>query len=235
MINNMHFFILVLIFCFLIFLFFLHFICRDDFILLRKNISLESVFNLAFLVSIAALLGARLFYVFYHPSTRFINPLFFFLFPYFPGLSLAGGIIGGVAFLYFFSRARKMPTGRLFDFFSTAFLSSLPIGLLGYFLLSRTSLISLGVLFSLFSYLILFFIFAFYLLPRQLKGRFSDGTLGFIFLFSFSLVSILTKVLSRSFYFGIDLITLFIIFVFSLSVLIKREKLINKVKKRFKK
>lgn len=231
----MHFFILVLLFCFLIFLFFLHFICRDDFILLRKNISLESVFNLAFLVSIAALLGARLFYVFNHPSVSFLNPLFFFLFPYFPGLSLAGGIIGGGVFLFFFSRARKMPTGRLFDFFSTAFLSSLPIGLLGYFLLSRINLISLGVLFSLFSYLILFFVFAFYLLPRQLKGRFSDGTLGFIFLLSFSLISILAKLFNKSFYFGVELIILFLIMIFSLYVLIKKEKLVDKARKRFKK
>jgi len=231
----MHFFILVLLFCFSIFLFFLHFICRDDFILLRKDISLESVFNLAFITSAVALFTARLFYVFYHPSANFLNPLFFFLFPYFPGLSLSGGILGGGVFLFFFSRVKKMPSGRLFDFFSSAFLSSLPIGLLGYYLLSKANLISSGVLSSLFSYFMLFLIFSFYLLPKQLKGRFSDGTLGFIFLLSFSLISIINLLFSKSFYIGIETLVFFLILIFSSYFLVKKEKIIDRAMKRFRK
>lgn len=128
-VNLMQFLILVLLFCFFIFLFALYLLTRDDFVFIRKDVSLEKVFNMAFTTFAASILGARILYVILNPSSNFFNPLVFLLFPYFPGLSLVGGVGGGVLFLVFLCKYQKLPMGRLLDFFSISFLSALPMGI----------------------------------------------------------------------------------------------------------
>src|SRR3990167_7333740 len=99
----MQFFILVLLVCLIVFLFCVHFLAKDDLILLRKDVSMEKFFNLIFLGAIFCLLSARLFYGIFHATTILLNPIVLLLFPYFPGLSLVLGAIGGaICFLYFF-------------------------------------------------------------------------------------------------------------------------------------
>jgi phosphatidylglycerol:prolipoprotein diacylglycerol transferase len=120
----MIFFITNLFICFFIFLFCLYLLARDDFILLRKSITLEQIFNYAFISALIALLSGRIMYVFFHPSLQYLNPLIFLIFIYFPGISVVGAIIGVIIFLFFISRKKKVPRGRIYDVFSLSFLTA---------------------------------------------------------------------------------------------------------------
>lgn len=234
----MHFFIIVLIFCFFVFLFSLYFFAHDDLTLFKKDVSMEKLFNIAFITSFVSLFASRLLYVLENPSSRFFNPLVFFLFPYFPGLSLTGAVVGGGIFLFSILKLRKMPTGRIFDFFSLSALASLPLGFVGYFLLSGTNFISAKSIFTLVSYILIFALFALFLLPRLLKGKFKDGSLALLFLFSFSVISLLSKFFNKKFSFGAEEAVIILLMVVSLSILVKRENLILevvKISKRIKK
>ena len=104
----MGFFILVLLVCLLLFLGSLYFLASDDLVLLRKDTSLERVFDMALVMTFSSLLSARILYVVLNPGPGFLNPLVFFLFPYFPGLSLTGALIGALfAFFLFMPNTQK--------------------------------------------------------------------------------------------------------------------------------
>jgi prolipoprotein diacylglyceryltransferase len=180
----MQFFFIVLIITFIIFLFSLYTFSHDDFILLRKDISTEDVFNYAFISGVFSLLSARIFYILVHPDPAFLNPLAFLIFPYFPGLSLLGGIVGGGAVIVFLARRKGFPVGRILDFFSLSFLASMPVGFLGYMLLSKDR--SYLLISQFFFFLLLFFVFVFILIPKFKTGK-KDGILGLIFLVTISL------------------------------------------------
>lgn len=231
----MHFFIFVLLICFFIFLFFLYFLAHDDFVLLRKDVSTEKVFNIAFIVAIAAIIGARILYIVLNPSAKFLNPLGFFLFPYYQGLSLTGGLIGGIIAFFALTQKEKMPTLRLFDFFSIAFLIPVSVGYLGNFLLSKGKIFSVHNISLVVIYFALFIVFIKFLLPRLLSGNFKDGTIGFLFLISFSFVSLIENFVDRvggKFYLNIEDFILLFILVASIAFLIRQEKLIAKIRKR---
>ena len=133
----MEFFIFILLICLLIFLGSLYLLANDDFVLLRHDVSMERVFDMGLVMSILSLLGARILYVVLNPSASFLNPLVFIMFPYFPGLSLTGALVGALfAFFLFYAKDAKAPRGRLLDFFSISFLATLPPGFLGFLLLS---------------------------------------------------------------------------------------------------
>lgn len=123
----MHYFIVLLLVLFVIFLFTLFVFCRDDFILFRKNVDMEKIFNLTFLVILIGLFFSRFLYVLLYFNPMYLHPLAFLLFPYFPGLSLAGGLLGGSFALMFLSRSKKYPEGRVFDLFMFAFIITLCI------------------------------------------------------------------------------------------------------------
>ncbi len=138
----MEFFLEILIVCLLLFLYWIFVLAKDDFILLRKNVTLEHLFNLTFLTLIIGILYARVFYVLGHLNPKYLDPLVLILFPYFPGLSLAGSLIGGISFIAFRSIKRKIPFGRIFDIFSLSFFFVWPIGFLltqaiNFFMLKR--------------------------------------------------------------------------------------------------
>lgn len=191
----MQFFILVLIICLVLFLFKLYHLANDDYVLVKKNISLDSLFNVTFACCLVALLFARLFYVFLHPLPVFLSPLGFLLFPYFPGLSLTGGLLGGILALLFISKRRKYPLGRVFDFFAMSFLFVLPFGLVGYFLLSQD--LTPGGILRLVLYLIIFFVANIYLYPKANSLELKDGSSSVLFLIFFSLISLLCNALDN--------------------------------------
>jgi len=192
----MHFLIFVLIICFFIFLFSLYFLVNDDLIIIRKDMPMDKVFNTAFLTALVALFFARFFYVIFYPREVFFSPLGFLLFPYFYGLSLLGGVLGGSIFLTVYAKYQKLPIARIFDFFTVALLSCLPIGLLGFFILSGKSYFPTFI-FSFLAYLILFILFIKIMLPVSLRGRIKNGSLGVIFLFYFSIVTFLSGIISN--------------------------------------
>src|SRR3989344_2886665 len=110
----MQFFIFVLVICLVLFLYRIYHLANDDYVLLTKNITLEDIFNAVFVCSLVSLLFSRFFYVFMNPNPVFLNPLGFLLFPYFPGLSLTGVLIGGILALFLYIRIKKFPLGRVF-------------------------------------------------------------------------------------------------------------------------
>src|SRR5258706_5468218 len=111
----MNFIFIVIIFCFFVFLYVLYYLAKDDFVIIRKDVSLESVFNLAFLAGIVSLVSSRVGFAIFSHNLNYFNPLVFLAFPYFPGFSLTGGIVGMSLFVYFYSSFRKMPFGRILD------------------------------------------------------------------------------------------------------------------------
>ena len=138
----MQFLLLVLGICGIIYLFTLFVISHDDYVLLRRNITTEMVFNMGILTILVGLFAARLFYAATHFSTHFLNILYFIMVPYYPGLSLKGGILGGMLFAYLWSRYKKRPLGRFLDFFAIALFASLPFGFFIYlFFITKVSIL----------------------------------------------------------------------------------------------
>ena len=185
----MQFFIIVLIVCLVLFLYRIYHLGNDDYVLIKKNISLEEIFNSVILVSLFSLLTSRIFYVVLNPLPAFHSPLGFLLFPYFPGLSATGAVVGGAGVLFVYSRYRKFPIGRIFDFFSISFLFVLPFGFLGYFLLSGE--VTVGALVKLVIFSVILFFTNIYLYPKASALEIKDGTISMLFMIFFSLVSLL--------------------------------------------
>lgn len=104
-----------LFFCLLVFLFCVFVLSKDDFILLRKNVSLEELFNISIIGGIISLILSRAGFAVSNLKSSFISPLIFLAIPYFPGLSLAFGIIGFCIYVYIYSSRKKFPTKRIFD------------------------------------------------------------------------------------------------------------------------
>lgn len=115
---------------FIIFLFCTYQLTKDDFVLLRKNVTVGNVFDALFLGLPVVLFVSRIVYVVLHPSWQYINPLIFFIVPYFPGLSLQGGIIGALLFGFVYTRMKKIPTSRFFDIVSISFLLAFAFSIL---------------------------------------------------------------------------------------------------------
>ncbi len=184
----------ILLLCFVIFMYFVYFLARDDFVIIRKDISLERIFSMAILTFFVSMLFARFFYALFYFNPGFLNPLVFFDLPYFPGLSLPGGVVGGSLFAYFYSSFKKMPFGRLFDIFMMAFIGVLPIGLIiGYFVyLGKTSLFfNIILVFSILS----FFLFTKLIFPYSSRGEIKEGSLGLVFISIFSFIYFISKLL----------------------------------------
>jgi len=116
----------LLLFSLLLFFFSVYIFSREDFLLIRKNVPVEQIFDFSFLGLVFVTLFARITFVLFHFSRIYLNPLIFFLFPYFPGLSLFGGVGGGLIFLCVCTRDKRLPTARIFDIFSLSFLLTLP-------------------------------------------------------------------------------------------------------------
>lgn len=102
---------------------------RDDIKLLSLRLSDETIFDIFFLTSLAAVLGARLVYVAAHFPDFENNPFKMIVFTHFPGLSFIGGIIGGFIFLTWFLKRKNIFNVRILDL---AALSSLPFIILGF-------------------------------------------------------------------------------------------------------
>lgn len=186
---------------------------------------MEALFNLAFYTAGVGLLSSRIVYVLLHPSPGFLNPLVFFLFPYFPGLSLTGGVTGAILFVIFYKR-RKYPTGRIIDFFSMAFLGALPFGYFGSQLLTGMQDKFIGIFMPLIFFVTLIF-FIKVLFPFYTRGEIKDGSLGLVFLLIFSFTTLLAKGVHTTTEFSgllqLDVILLLLIFFGALGFLVKRE------------
>lgn len=235
----MQFFIFVLLICLFIFLFCVYSLSKDDFVLLRKDVSMDKLFNLIFLGSLFCLFGARLFYGIFYAKNILLNPFVFLFFPYFPGLSMVGGVVGAIlAFLFLHYRKKILPLGRISDFFSVAFLVTIPVGILGYSLFLEEFYIIKTVYFMT-SYIILFVFFLKVFLPQFLSGKLKDGAITFLFLICFSVVSLIGNFIANkgsvlTFKLIPEDFVLLLIIIGSIVMLVRNENLLGRFKK-FKK
>jgi prolipoprotein diacylglyceryltransferase len=165
-------------------------LANDDLILVKKNISVKQVFNVTLVVFLIGLFFSRLFFVIINPDPIFYSVLGFLVFPYFPGLSLIGGIIGVILALLIISKYKKFPSLRIFDFYAMALVYVLPLGWLLYIIFSNN--FSTGFLVRLVFYILLFICFNFFLYPKSTRFELKDGSKALIFLIFFSLISLLT-------------------------------------------
>lgn len=226
----MEFFLEILIVCLVLFLYWIFILAKDDFILLRKNVTLEHLFNLTFLTLIIGLIFGRIFYVLGHLNPKYLDPLVLILFPYFPGLSLSGGLIGGISFISFRAMKRKVPFGRILDVFSLSFFFVFPVGIflttVAELVISRRFSIISPVNFILDA---LLFVFSFWLFA---KNKLQDGSMGYICFSLFCIiqlgVSFLTKTKKISF-FSLDTVLLCIIALTFFVLFINQEKLIPRI------
>lgn len=227
-------FVVFLVMGLIAFLFCLYSLSKEDTIFIRKNISLENLFNFSFLAIIVGVFFARLFYVIFNFSPGFFNPLVFSLFTYYPGLSFSGGLLAATIFLFFFGQRRRMPLGHLFDFFGVALLIAMPFGYIATaFLASKIHYFAHVFLPILF--ICLFFFARNYVYPRAMRGELKTGTLGSICLIVISFISLLISIISNldSGYFFLtphDVLPL-LLFVFSIIFFVKQEYFLSIVRK----
>lgn len=216
---------IIILICFFIFLYLLYYFSRDDFVIVRKDISMERIFNLAFLTAIVSLFFSRLSFVLESLDPRLLNPLEFLAVPYFPGLSLIGGMLGAAIFIFLYGSFRKLPVGKMLDLFTLSFMGVLPLGLIGNFIvhLGKVSLFSnLIFIFSIFVLLL----FAKIIYPFSGRGEIKDGTLGLMFGAIFSFLYFMTRLflnLKDFSFLSLDNILILVVLFSSLILLVNQE------------
>lgn len=188
---------LLLLPSFLLFLYALYKLTKDDYVFIRRNITHEQIFDAAFTVTWVSLLFARIDYFIFHPVSSSKNVFISFFTPTEGGFSLIGAVLGGTIALYFIGKYKKVTLGRLFDFFVLSLLVALPLGFLSSAILLRGYEL-IVFLVNGFIYLILSFTFFKFFYPKLLNRTMKEGNLSIYFLIFFSLTSFVTTILSYS-------------------------------------
>ncbi len=180
--------ILLLIPSFFIFLYCFYKLIRDDYALMRRNISSEQSFDMIFFVIVFGILFSRLFFFVFH-AEKGGNLLLSFL-SQSGGLSLVGGVIGGLAGLYLSCKYKKVPLGRFADFLTLAFVTALPLGFLSQIFFAPKDQ---WILYCVISFI--YFLIAVILIKRSYKKLMNrtigEGRIAALFLIIFPILSIL--------------------------------------------
>lgn len=150
----------------------LYVLSKHDFVLIRKNVSVKTVFDLSFLSIIVAFLIGRLFFIMNDGRRELLNPIQFFHVFRFPGVSVFGFFLGGAISVWFLFRKTKA-LYRIYDIFTISFL---PLFL---FHLSFRS-------YPVFSYLVstlilvIGLLFWMFIIRSHQKYTFKDGTISYL-------------------------------------------------------
>jgi hypothetical protein len=180
--------LLTLIPSFLIFLYAYYRLIKDDYVFIRKGISLEQSFDMAFLSLWSSIFFARLAY-FLNDFIELKHIFYHFFSLHIGGFSLIGGIFGCFFSLYLLSRSRRIPLGRISDFTSVALLYSLPLGFfLNAFLFRKSA--QLIFFFDAGVYFVLLVLFMQFLYPKLLSRKIKEGTVALLFLLCFSFLAL---------------------------------------------
>ncbi|GDX62090.1 hypothetical protein LBMAG33_4000 [Candidatus Levyibacteriota bacterium] len=204
-----------------IFLLSFYVLSKDDFLFLKKNISMEQMFNIIFALFFLGLLFSRIFFIIFNFKSIFLQPLVFLAFIYYPGFSLAGGFASIIIFAYFYLLKQKIPIGKSFDFFSISFLSVFGVGLLIDVIINffKNKNIDIERFIIAIIFIIIFFFFIRIILPFQRRGELRDGSIALMFISLFSLIYFLIALFieKKNLFFLIERDGIFwvILFVFS--------------------
>ncbi|HSX08546.1 MAG TPA: prolipoprotein diacylglyceryl transferase family protein [Candidatus Saccharimonadales bacterium] len=210
----------------LLFLYELYRFVKDDYVFIRKGISLEQSFDIAFITLWSCLFASRIFYLFFHPHPG-ENILYDFLSFKNNGFSLTGVIVGGIVALFLIGKYTKVPLGRLCDFLSLSFLYTLPLVFLGdAIFVSKDALLS--VFLNAIIYFVLLLFFVQFLYPKILNRTLKEGVMATLFLLLFSLIALTTSLLVSlkhiMTFVSPENIALSILFILSVALLIKLER-----------
>jgi prolipoprotein diacylglyceryltransferase len=188
--------LIILVFCLLVFFFCLYRLGKDDYVFIRKNISMEDLFDIGFLGLLAGIFFARLLFVIFYPIENG-NIFMQFFSPRIGTLSLTGVLVGAWIWTYLLGKYKKYPLARIFDFLCLAFSIVLPFGYVGNILfLKKSEFLLNGVLGVI--YLILAVLLGKILYPRLMSARLREGTLSTIFLFCFSIITFASSFFTKS-------------------------------------
>ena len=100
----------------------------------RKNISREEVTNLALYLLIGGLVFARLIFVIFNGPIFYLNNPWRIFMVWEGGLAFHGALLGGFISGYLFSRASKIPLGKVADLVTPSLALGLAVGRVGCFL-----------------------------------------------------------------------------------------------------
>jgi hypothetical protein len=210
----------------LLFLYELYHLVKDDYIFIRKGISLEQSFDIAFITLWISLFVSRLTYLLFHITT--VGNIFYDFFSLKKGsFSLTGAVIGGAITLYLLGKYKKLPLGRLYDFLSLSFLYTLPLVFLANAIfVTKNQLLS--VFLNAIIYFVLLLFFVQFLYPKIMNRTLKEGMLAVLFLLLFSIIALTTSLLTslkniQSFV-NPENIVLVMIFIFSIILLIRQER-----------
>lgn len=214
-------FLLILIF---VSSFVLYLISRQDFVLLRKNISLPQIFDGAIIAFIIAIFFSRLLHVLNNQDLSLFHIIKFAHLIKFPGLSILGFFLGGAFSLYvIFRKSRAL--ARIYDIFTISFMPLFALETaarahnIGPFYLPTIFLL-------VFIYIFLFFIKSHY------RYVLKDGTISLVFLLLVSFTSFIfqffdpERLVAVGPFSVIQAISIFLIFVTLIPIFLK-QKLIN--------
>lgn len=210
----------------ILFLYELYRLVKDDYIFIRKGISLEQSFDIAFITLWVSLFMSRLLYLLFHISSG-DNIFLDFFSTKKGGFSLTGAIIGGIIAIYLLGKYRKIPLGRICDFLSLAFLYTLPLVFLAN-VFSVTKYQLLSVFLNAIIYFVLLLFFVQFLYPKIMNRTLKEGMLAILFLLLFSLIALTTSLLVSlkhiQSFINPENVTLSLLFILSIVLLIKQER-----------
>ncbi len=118
----------------------------------KQHFSMEQLFDLIFYTMIAAIIGARVYYVIFNLDYYITNPLQIFEI-WHGGLAIHGGIMAGLLFLVFYTRKKKINLLKLLDILVVGLIIGQVIGRWGNFfngeaygaVISRAALVKQGL------------------------------------------------------------------------------------------
>ncbi len=210
----------------LVFLYALFRLVKDDYIFIRKGISLEQSFDIAFITVWGGLFLSRFLYLILHLKKGENLVVDFFSLKN-GGLSLTGAIIGGTLAIYLISKYKRLPLGRLSDFLSLSFLYALPlVFLVNAIFVTKNEL--LFVFLNAIIYFVLLLFFVQFLYPKIMNRSLKEGMLAIVFLLLFSLIALTTSLLSSlkniQSFINPENIILTLLFFVSIILFIKQER-----------
>src|SRR5687767_4688173 len=159
---------------FIICLFILYMLSKQDFVLLRQNISLSQIFDALGIAIISAFLFARVLYVVNYFKSDLLSFLKFFHIIKYPGLSFFGFLAGGALCLYLIF-IKKKGVGRIMDVFSISFFPLFAVSVLFEKMSGNLFLVP----YISFALCVLFFIF---FIRSHQKYILNDGSISLIFI-----------------------------------------------------
>lgn len=219
--------IVFFIICFVASLFILYLLTKHDFVLARKSLLLQEIYDVTFLGFLAFLVTGRILYIVSVLDFSLFNPLKFFHIFKFPGALFLGGLLGFWIVIYLFFKKKKI-LARLYDIYA---LSLFPLFIFalgvsynkGYFLYFNLLILLLSILFMVIG------------IYSYKNYSLKDGSIAFLFICLVTVFTIISEFSSSSrvilSYFTIPQMISIIVFL-SFSVLLLSHEGIVKTKKK---